>query len=393
MAVDLDNPYHDEPLFGVVARYMGQVKVGHKGRFLRGLFGFLPRIPITVAYGLKRVAAETANVWGLSSGELAERLTLFPYYAAMLPDSMVHSLRAGMDQKARKPSPLIVQSKLRYCDTCRAEDRIAGRPEYWRRSHQLPGVLLCPEHRQWLTEIPFESRHFQSAWPALQELGRIATYPVDLSLDASEFEACIRVARASVWLLHNRVTVNISWLINLFKDIAWDAGYTYGRQDVACRRLTDDFIGFYGERYLSHIGALPQIGDNNWLGTVVRGGLPRRYTSRVLLAAIFMATVCDSSSNVAWPVCPNLFATHGPGHVVDGRVRKGERYSATCSCGFKFTYSGTENRIPMSVRPTFYGHTHADFARKLHAEGASRRDIAVAMGISEHSVSSLIKGR
>jgi hypothetical protein len=393
MSVDLDPPYPDESLFSVVARYMEDLRVGNKVRFLKNLFGYQQRLSVTLAYGLERVADETRHVWGLSSDELAEQLTLYPYYAALLPMTLRDGLLVAMRQKQRKPSPLIVHSTLRYCEDCRATDRAAGRPEYWRRSHLLPGVMLCLEHGRCLSEISSKELHFLISWPTLQSLSEMDAHPIALDPNPAQFDAWERVARACVWLLNNRVSTDVGATLAQFKVTAWRAGYTFGPRDLDCRRLTRHFIEFYGEPYLLHSGSLPTIGNNNWLAKAVNGHLPPRFTTRAVLVAIFMASLRERDSGVIWPTCPNSIAYHGPEHIVEHRTRiKGGRFAGKCSCGFRFTYSRTEAGVPQDVRPTLYGHSHAELARKLERTGATLTDIANVIGVSPKVVSRLLKG-
>ncbi|WP_322048268.1 TnsD family Tn7-like transposition protein [Paraburkholderia sp. J67] len=321
MAIDLDFPFPDEPLFSAVARYMADLRVGDKVRFLKNLFGYQQRLSVTLAYGLDRFAEETSCVWNLNSRELAERFTLYPYYAALLPAPVRDALLADMRQKGRKPSPLVVHSRLRFCEACRAADRAGHRPAYWRRSHLLPGVLLCPEHGIYLKEVWSRDLRFLAAWPALQHLSVANIQPVALDLSSAQLDACQRVTRASVWLLNHRISADLEATLAQFKSMIWKAGYTFGPRNLDCRRLTRDFIEFYGEPYLAHLESLPPTGNNNWLATAANGHLTRRFTTRAVLVAIFVNFISQQDCDAMWPVCPNKIAPHGPGHIVECRQR------------------------------------------------------------------------
>ena len=43
-------------------------------------------------------------------------------------------------------------TKLRFCGTCLSQMRDKYGEAYWRRDHQLPGVLVCPDHARLLQE-------------------------------------------------------------------------------------------------------------------------------------------------------------------------------------------------------------------------------------------------
>ena len=90
---------------------------------------------------------------------------------------------------------------LRVCAQCAARDCAAGGQPWWRRPHQLPGVLVCPEHAAVLRETGVERARTQ---------GRSAFVPltVDLTRGAPEVEigsarrdVLQRVARASTEVL------------------------------------------------------------------------------------------------------------------------------------------------------------------------------------------------
>ncbi|WP_321883300.1 TnsD family Tn7-like transposition protein [Paraburkholderia bannensis] len=393
MAVDIDYPFPDEPLFSTVARYMADLRVGGKARFLKKVFGYRQRLSVTLAHGLDQFAEETSCVWNLDSRELAERFTLYPYYAALLPAPVRDALLANMRQKGRKQGPLIVRPTLRFCEACRAADRTAGRPAYWRRSHQLPGVLLCPEHGTYLTEISSRNLNFyEAAWPALQHLSVVNIQPVALDLTLAQLDACQRVTRASVWLLNHRVSVDLETTLAQFKSMIWKAGYTFGPHDLDRRKLTRDFIDFYGESYLAHLESLPSPGVNNWLAAAAYGHLTHRFTTRAVLMGIFVDFISEQDSDAMWPVCPNKIAPHGPGHIVECRHKAPSgRLAAKCSCGFCFTYSRTEGGIPQDVRATFFGHSHTEFVRNLASTGATLTDISKAIEANIGVVSRILE--
>ncbi|WP_405033606.1 TniQ family protein [Paraburkholderia terrae] len=49
--------------------------------------------------------------------------------------------------------------EFRYCRRCISEDREHGVPMHWRRTHQLPGVVICVHHREFLWRHKIENAH------------------------------------------------------------------------------------------------------------------------------------------------------------------------------------------------------------------------------------------
>lgn len=64
---------------------------------------------------------------------------------------------------------------------------------------------------------------------------------------------------------------------------------------------------------------------------------------------------------------------------------------ARCSCGFCFTYSRTQAGIPQNLRPTFYGHSHAEFVHNLVGTGATRTAIGKAIEADPGGVSRILE--
>ncbi|MFX8335603.1 TniQ family protein, partial [Acinetobacter baumannii] len=51
-------------------------------------------------------------------------------------------------------SPIATPTHLRFCTDCRLEMTTQVGETWWRRSHQLPGVLMCPDHGCLLVDSP-----------------------------------------------------------------------------------------------------------------------------------------------------------------------------------------------------------------------------------------------
>lgn len=83
------------------------------------------------------------------------RATLLGFYSAYQPATVVEAARsamidgpaAGLHAKLGIAAGLrLPPARLRWCPACHEEARARHGEPYWRRSHQLPGVLICPDH-------------------------------------------------------------------------------------------------------------------------------------------------------------------------------------------------------------------------------------------------------
>jgi hypothetical protein len=87
--------------------------------------------------------------------QLIQEHTVLPYYRLVAPvDRYCKAVRAMRSMERVRVGPLVGlaysgvrrQSHLRFCALCVATDRVAVGEAYWRREHQLAGVLVCPQH-------------------------------------------------------------------------------------------------------------------------------------------------------------------------------------------------------------------------------------------------------
>jgi hypothetical protein len=390
MAVDLDLPYEDEPLFGVIARYLHDMRVSVFTGTLRTIFGYFPSLPLGLAYGLEHVAIECQHVWPWDADEIAERMTLYPYYASLLPaESAIDCIKQTRERgshRSQKKAGLL--GALRYCDACRASDLAEGRPPYWRREHLLPGVLICPRHAQWLVEVDHQAIWKKLPWPTPESVVGFGK-EVRLDLTSSQSEACLRVAQMSAWLLHSRVSVVPENLVNHFRQSARAGGFALGFGSIRGRDLKHSLMQHFGESVLRHLETMPRS-DQSWLSTALRKTLPIGRVYRTVLLAEFLSSLPTEACDDAWPFCPNFQSMHGAFHPVSLRQRSVRGYLAKCSCGAAFTYKGVVNGVPQNVKPTRYGFL-AEEVKRLRDAGRTRLAIATELEIAPGTVTRLCK--
>ncbi|MFX1737965.1 TniQ family protein [Paraburkholderia sp. A1RI_3L] len=389
MAVDLDPPYEDEALYSVIARYFRSVRVSHYSAALRSIFGSASHLSPGGPHNLDYLAAQCRHVWPWSAAEIADRLTVYPYFAALLTNEIAERLLKQMREGTgdnRVGQALMVGVRLRYCPECLADDCQAGRPGYWRRQHLLPGVLMCSKHKQWLVEVsPDRSRHHYLVIP--NSNGSLAQ-PVELSLTSGQADACMRVSQMSQYLLHNAVSVLPERLASHFRESARAAGFAHGPDRIRTADLTHALVKHFGKSFLIHIDAFPKC-SSNWVASALRGTLPMGHAHKTVLLAEFLSSLQRSTCHEAWPVCPH--ARPGSEHSVNLRTRVEEGYIAKCSCGLSFKYSGVLEGIPQHVKPTRFAFLTDDVAR-LRSDGWTYKAIATRFHIAQGTARKLCTG-
>lgn len=245
MAVFLAEPYEDEIIQSCAFRYLKHMGVSNAPNLLERLFGTTSFLAIR-ANRLHKFAEQTRMCWGRSAEEIAEQLTLFPYLSAyMLRDERAKLLDAMCSEdisRSSKPISRVFYS-LRYCDICFAGDRVAGRDEYWRRNHQIPGVLFCHEHGKLLSCIPIDESENWNIDPAKRrEVGE----KIELSMSSAQASRCITLALKSKLLLTTsqggRAMSILRW-----GEIALAAGFKRSKGFVDIRQLEQAVELFYGD--------------------------------------------------------------------------------------------------------------------------------------------------
>jgi len=147
-------PCPDESLYSLLSRYHRLSGHADCRETLHELFGSHTHVVASVLpTGLGTVQQALLPTWPPRA--IVDVLTLFPYFRPFLAPKQAgraYDYLVGKEHGAIKTllglvASLIGASNLfRFCPLCVAEDRRDYGQAYWHRSHQLPGVWLCPRH-------------------------------------------------------------------------------------------------------------------------------------------------------------------------------------------------------------------------------------------------------
>ncbi|QCB43627.1 hypothetical protein E5673_16475 [Sphingomonas sp. PAMC26645] len=149
----LTRPRADETLYSVMARasrYLGSPRP----RLLHvALFGADLPVFDDLPVGLDRVTA--SGVFGsCDDGEATREWTLFPYYAHYAGPGLARVAARAMAGEGRRPQEILggqwftvpPPGRPRFCSACCAAMLARNDDLWWRRVHQLPSVMVCPDH-------------------------------------------------------------------------------------------------------------------------------------------------------------------------------------------------------------------------------------------------------
>jgi hypothetical protein len=155
----------DETLYSFAARLRRANAAKDDRDACRSMFGYAPNMrvsefPVNLAY----FCQATRGLLG-SPEQVLSQMTLAPLF---------ERLGAWPWRKGSAPRPAAVAGyglstlsngnthTWRACKQCLRQDRACNPYGYWRRAHQLPGVLLCPTHNVLLLACSAPTRQFHN---------------------------------------------------------------------------------------------------------------------------------------------------------------------------------------------------------------------------------------
>lgn len=159
----------DESFYSFFARYRHHLHLPHY-RACKHIFGrYLTVPPSALQSHLGEVSNALRGAQGLTPDVLLHQTTPYNYYVAFANPRTARIAKAELISPSGTSVPTILgltraplsNRVLRLCMECctAADEKYAD--VYWRRAHQLPGVLLCPDHGSVLmnTEVSLSVSH------------------------------------------------------------------------------------------------------------------------------------------------------------------------------------------------------------------------------------------
>jgi len=347
-------------------------------------------------------------------------MTLLPFYGYYFPferySECSNRLKTGDGKSLLVSLGLIsavsvsIGTSLRFCRSCALTDLANHGETYWKRAHQLAGTIICTTHNEVLrlssAKMFSEFRSRQRFQDANSHID-IEKSPACADLNAKEFELATRISVRCLELLYGSPTPWTSFYPYHLYRIA--AVSSQSRKDRSSNRvngdIAKDFIDFFGASFLVKLGC------NFRMNSAVLKSMFRS-TSTVcshplfhVLAQVFLESRVGNPPKFdkallgeRWK-CPNSLAKHPSSFrvpTVTPRRQRGKQYwSAKCTCGYGFSFTGPSSddpSMPAKPRVFAYGPAVEAHAKRLKSSGASVRQIATSMKISRPATVRLISG-
>lgn len=395
-------PRENETLYSVLARLGHYLNAADAGPLMEGLMGRRSAIASSdLPGGLSSLVRDiVADQREAAIDRMIDRLTAFPFYTAFTPAEVRNTVRHAMRSdvtgiytrlglaafKLRPPS------HLRFCLACLEDMETQYRDLWWRREHQLPGVLVCPKHgvALRLSSIdPGSSRHsFVAASravcrsDALPEVAGEGDTAISLLHDLAQ--------RAAALLDIAPAAISHDERVRRYRERLADVGLMRSakRLDVAKLHLA------FRDRWANLPELIPGLNlsddtECSWLTAMLRTGRRASHPVQHLL----LGAMLDDLANVpverpfgAGPwTCRNPLAEHSGQKVIgtviqrrDGSVVYGD---FVCSCGYLYTVARNADGTYGRPRYRRFGPLLAPTLVEAVAQGKSLRATARVLGL------------
>ncbi|MBD2340121.1 TniQ family protein [Calothrix sp. FACHB-156] len=244
------DPYPDELLYSVCARFHARTKFPNVKSTLRKLFGESASIAsVDLPSHLNHLVSVLPpnNCYTVES--LINDHTLLPFYSPFCSPERVACIMEEMQKDKGYPHERLAISIvsqrqkewLQFCPLCVQEDRKQFGECYWHRLHQIFGIEICPIHEVFLenSDVPVRRRAKTCEFiSAEQRIQPILEKPINFS--NNDHLALLRIAHDAAWLMsqHELVPGLVSFrnrYIRLLADkgLASYTGYIHSRRLIS----------------------------------------------------------------------------------------------------------------------------------------------------------------
>lgn len=152
-------PFPDEILYSVIGRYLLDTLSG-LGEYSRNALclSLHQRVSIHTPLYVGRIVKATNHLVDWDEEQIISKHTIWPFLVPFLHGPCSRGItkhRCGLSKYTVGPGirkAVVFPSVPLYCPLCNLEDIEIFGAIYWKRIHQLPGILVCPKHDVFLEQ-------------------------------------------------------------------------------------------------------------------------------------------------------------------------------------------------------------------------------------------------
>lgn len=339
----------------------------------------------------------------LGEVELALRHTQLKYITAFMPahdaEKMATLLFKGdrrMHASFGMASVVARTSCLRFCQKCLSEmERRAGR-FWWRIDHQLPGVMVCPDHGDVLRESPILLNSGQFTFVAATRDTCPENAPAIIDEPGTETKAkLIDIAvRSSQLMTAECKFSSFEEITDYYRDRLRQVGLMTGKIRIDLPEFERLWKKFYSDidNLLESVFAKSDS-KGAWVLEMVRKHKHAKHPLQHIIMHMFIDSLAKRTAPFGhgpWP-CPNPVAGHGKGALTIARVAEHNRRGSvvgtfSCVCGYAYTMTRDPDGTFHGPRFRQFGPLLDEAVIRLTGQGFGLRAVAAKLGIHHRVV-------
>lgn len=314
------DPYPDELLYSVCARYHQRTKNHTKASTSRDLLGSdRANLAVDLPGHLEHLVSGFPPGNHYSVERLIDENTLLPLYAPFLPLKRVTQLQSAMSnsKQANAIHALlgILPSKIRlkyfrFCTMCVKEDRQRYGETYWHRLHQIPGAMACFTHGVWLEQSSLnllQLRIHNSFVAANNILSENKVRNLDIRLHGHQTH--LYIARCVDWILNHPSNGNdLNEMRGRYLGLLMGRNLATSTAAVRMKHIQAQFLKFYSPQFLNELDCGIE-GRANWLIRMLQSPRSTHNPIQHLLLMNFLGVSVEEFFKL--PVTPQPFGS-GP---------------------------------------------------------------------------------
>ncbi|MGG4507884.1 TnsD family transposase [Heyndrickxia sporothermodurans] len=322
-------PYKDELLYSVLARYhvrSGNVSIKATQKDVYGTDSITAIMDLPSH--IHRIMENLPVGHHYTPEYLIANHTLYPFYAAFLPPDHAAKVKESMigdnggsiyNRIGLMASSIKLNQFFKFCPQCIEEEMNNLGELYWHRIHQIPGILVCPDHKTPLydSQVPVRGYNKHDYRVAATETCKIITW--ESSYTDKTMEKVINITEDIKFLLSNKMeSKSLDWFKEQYLSRLKELGFANVNGRVRKKELQESFLDFYGHRLLEKMQS-DINNNNNWLNDMLRRNYRTTHSLRHLLFIQFLGISVSDLFNKKidykpfgekpWP-CLNPVASH-----------------------------------------------------------------------------------
>lgn len=348
---------------------------------------------------------------GLSTEDIIYNHTAYPFVIPFKTNSKRETTFNNMLNPGSKPASVINQinqlmtfdDHFHHCSKCFEEDIFNYGESYWRRIHQMPGVLICPHHNELLMKtkrkVPIADFIYPDSMSIFEESNK-------KKMESSTFSFLNKFSQEVFWLLNNKEFINTDLLNDEIRRKLKVKGY-YRKEGIDRKKLTYDILNHYDRQVLEILNS--QVIGKGWTFTILNKG-DGTTTIKYLLLILFLWDSVEQFMSSArkdkcnenkkslgdfgekpWP-CLNPACVHYKNEVINDFVLKKcpdtKRFYGVFRCECGFTYSRLQHSEKHNISNKIsLGPILIDKLFDLISKGEKVKDIATKLELGLDTVS------